>query len=161
MDRGNGETLHMMTHASDWIIQRHLLRERGVVIIGPSLKTLIAPISPDEIRQAIIEVLPLWVKPIVEDPTQIKSRGYQSFIVLSLCRMLYTLQYGTIVSKRVAALWGQDTLGEQRISLIKEAWLGRQTPGLKARPAEINGTLDLIRYTLEYSKQIETQINGI
>jgi hypothetical protein len=150
-----------MKHASDWIIQRHLLRERGIVITGPDLKKLIEPILPDEIRQAIVDVLPLWVNPILDDPAQIQGRGYQSFVVLSLCRMLYTLQYGTIVSKRVAAQWGQDTLSKQCISLIKEAWLGRQNPGLEARPADIDGTLDLIRYTLEYSKQIETQINGV
>lgn len=160
IDRGSGETLHMMTHASDWIIQRHLLRENGIVITGPELQTLIDPVSPNEIRQAIVDVLPLWVNPILDEPSQIKSRGYQSFVVLSLCRMLYTLQYGTIVSKRVAAQWGQDTLGNQWTSLIKDAWLGRQNPGLEARPADINGTLDLIRYTLEYSKQIETQMSG-
>jgi predicted nucleotidyltransferase len=156
MDRGNGETLPIMLHANDWIIQRHLLHERGVVITGPDLKTLIDPVSPDDMRQAIIDVLPLWVNPILEEPAQIKSRGYQSFVVLSLCRMLYTLQYGTIVSKRVAAQWGQDTLGKQWKSLIEDAWLGRQNPGLEARPADINETMDLIRYTLEYSKQIET-----
>jgi hypothetical protein len=114
-----------MLHASDWIIQRHLLRERGVVITGPDLKTLIDPVLPSEIRQAIVDVLPLWVHPILEEPRQIKSCGYQSFIVLSLCRMRYTLQYGTIVSKRVAAQWGQDTLGKQWTSLIEDAWLGR------------------------------------
>ncbi len=161
MDRGNDETLHLMTHANDWIIQRHLLRERGIVITGADLKTLIDPVSPNEIRQTIVDVLPLWVNPILEDPSQIKRRGYQSFVVLSLCRMLYTLQYGTIVSKRVAAQWGQDTLGKQWTSLIEDAWLGRQNPGLEARPADINGTIDLIRYILEYSKQIETQINRV
>jgi len=161
MDRGDGEKLHMMMHGSDWVVQRHLLREHGIVIAGPNLKTLIEPISPNEMRQAIVDVLPLWVNPILDDPAQTQSRGYQSFTVLSLCRMLYTLQYGTIVSKRVAAQWGQDTLGEQWTSLIKEAWLGRQNPGLEARPADIDGTLNLIRYTLEYSKQIWTKINGV
>ena len=161
MDRGNNETLHMMTHASDWIIQRYLLRERGIVITGPDLKTLIEPVSPNELRQAIVDVLPLWVNPILADPAEIKSRGYQSFVVLSLCRMLYTLQYGTIVSKQVAARWGQDTLGNQRACLIEETRLGRERPGLEARPADINGTIDLIRYTLEYSKQIETQLHGV
>jgi len=160
MDRGNNEILHMLTHVSDWVIQRHLLRERGVVITGPELKTLIDPVSPNDMRQAIVDVLPLWLNPMLDDPSRIKSRGYQSFVVLSLCRMLYTLQYGTIVSKRVAAQWGQDTLGKQWTSLIEDAWLGRQNPGLEARPADIHGTMNLIRYTLEYSKQIETQVNG-
>ena len=38
---------------SDWIIQRHIIRECGVVIEGPSPKTLIDPVSPDDIRGAI------------------------------------------------------------------------------------------------------------
>jgi len=159
MDRGNGEVLHMKIHASDWVIQRHLLREHGVIITGPDLKILIDPVSPNDMRQAVVDILPLWVNPILEEPAQIKSRGYQSFVVLSLCRMLYTLQYGTIVSKRVAAQWGQDTLGKQWTSLIKEAWLGRQSPRLEARPVDINETMDLIRHTLKYSKQIEGHLN--
>ena len=159
MDRGNNETLHMLAHVSDWVIQRHLLRERGIVITGPALKTLIDPVSPNSMRLAIVDVLPLWVNPMLDDPSRIKSRGSQSFVVLSLCRMLYTLQYGTIVSKRVAAQWGQDTLDKKWIPLIEQAWLGRQNPDLEAQLDVINGTIDLIRYTLEYSKQIGTQIN--
>lgn len=161
MDRGDGETLHIMMHGSDWVVQRHVLRERGIVISGPVLATLIDPVSPNEIRQGVVDVLPLWVNPVLHDPAQIQNRGYQSFIVLSLCRMLYMLQYGTIVSKRVAAQWGQDTLGKQWTSLIEDAWLGRQNPRLEAQPVDIDGTLNLIRYTLEYSKQIEAQINGV
>jgi hypothetical protein len=74
--------------------------------------------------------------------------------------MLYTLQYGTIVSKQVAAEWGRDTLHRKWAPLIQQAWLGRQNPGLETQLDDINGTLDLIRYTLEYSKQIETQNHG-
>ena len=63
LDRGNGETLHMMRHESDWIIQRHILRERGIVVTGPDPQTLIDPVSPDELRQAVVDVLPLWAQP--------------------------------------------------------------------------------------------------
>ncbi|HLE89510.1 MAG TPA: aminoglycoside adenylyltransferase domain-containing protein, partial [Anaerolineales bacterium] len=118
------------------------------------------PVSPNELRQAVVDVLPLWAKPILDDPLQIKSRGYQSFVVLSLCRMLYTLQYGTIISKPVAAQWGQNTLGKQWTPLIKRAWLGRHNPGLDAQPEDMDGTLKFIRYTLEYSKQIEDSKDG-
>jgi len=160
MDRGNGESLHMLAHESDWVIQRHILRERGITLEGPSPKTLIDPVSQNDLRQAVVTVLPLWVKPILEDPLQMKSRGYQSFVVLSLCRMLYTLQYGTIISKPVAAQWGRDTLSKHWTPLIERAWLGRQNPGLEAQTEDVIGTLDLIRYTLEYSKQIEDSKNG-
>ena len=38
IDRGDGEVLHRMSHDSDWIIQRYILRERGITISGPDLK---------------------------------------------------------------------------------------------------------------------------
>jgi len=149
MDRGNNETLHMMTHASDWIIQRHILRERGLVITGPELLTLIDPVSPNDLLRATVDVLPLWVNPILDDPSQINKRGYQSFFVLSLCRMLYTIKHGGVVSKPFAAQWAKENLSRQWTSLIERAWIGRQNPGLEAQPEDINGTLDLIRYTLQ------------
>jgi hypothetical protein len=149
----------MLKHESDWVIQRYSLRERGITLAGPSPQSLIDPVSPNDLRQAVVDVLPLWAKPILDDPLQIKNQGYQSFVVLSLCRMLYTLQYGTIISKPVAAQWGRDTLGKQRIPLIKRAWLGRQNPGLEAQPEDMDGTLKLICYTLEYSRQIEGSKN--
>jgi predicted nucleotidyltransferase len=153
LDRGNNEVLHMMAHESDWIIQRYLLRERGIVITGPDLKTLIDPIAPYELRQAVVDVLPLWVNPILDNPSKIKSRGYQSFCVLSLCRMLYTLQNKAILSKPAAAKWAIETLDSRWRPLIERAVMGRQNSNLEALPEDINETLDMMRYTLEVSKQ--------
>jgi predicted nucleotidyltransferase len=138
-----------MEHASDWIIQRHILRERGVVITGPDPKALIDPISPDDLRQAVVDVLPLWVEPILEDPSQINKRGYQSFFVLSICRVFYTLKYGEIVSKKFAAEWAKANLDERWRSLIERAWIGRQNPRLEAQPEDISETLEMMRYVLQ------------
>ena len=110
LDRGSNEELHMMDHANDWIIQRYIVRERGVILSGPNPKTLIEPVSPDDLRQAVVDVLPLWFNPILEDPLQINKRGYQSFFMLSICRMFYTLKYGEIVSKKFAAKWAKENL---------------------------------------------------
>ncbi len=156
MDRGDNETLHRMSHANDWIIQRHILRERGIVITGPDLKTLIDPVSPNDLRQAVADVLPLWANPILDDPSRINQHGYQSYCVLSLCRMLYTLKYGEIVSKPFAAEWAKENWNHWA-ELIERAWLGRQNPSLEAQPEDIHRTLELMRYTLEYSKQVEKE----
>ncbi len=153
LDRGTGEVLHMIAHESDWIIQRHILRERGIVITGPDLKTLIDPVSPNDLRQAVIDVLPLWINPILDDPSEIKKRGYQSYCVLSLCRMLYTLQNKAILSKPAAARWAMETLGVKWKPLIERAIIGRQNPGMDAEPEDINETLDMMRYVAECAKQ--------
>jgi predicted nucleotidyltransferase len=149
LDRGSDEKLHMMEHANDWIIQRHILRERGVIIAGPDPKMLIDPVSPDDLRQAIVDMLSLWFNPIFENPSQINKRGYQSFFVLSICRMFYTLKYGEIVSKKFAAEWAKENLDARWRPLIEHAWLGRQNPGLEAQPEDISETLEMMRYALQ------------
>jgi predicted nucleotidyltransferase len=152
LDRGNGEKLYMLEHVNDWIIQRHTVRERGVVISGPDPKTLIDPVSPDDLRQAVVDVWPIWVAPILADPSIISKRGFQSFFVLSVCRVFYTLKYGEIISKKVAAEWAKKNLDKHWTSLIERAWEGRQNPSLDATPEDINGTLDMMRYTLQQIK---------
>ena len=153
LDRGNDEVLHWMAHESDWITQRHILRERGIVITGPDLKSLIDPVSRDELRQAVIGVLPLWADPILKDPSQISARGYQSYCVLSLCRMLYTLQEKDILSKRAAAKWALRFLDARWKPLIERAIVGRQTSWLQADEEDINETLEMMRFVLNISKQ--------
>jgi len=148
MDRGNSEVLHRMAHESDWIIQRHILRERGIVITGPDPKTLVDPVSPDDLRRAVVEGLPIWVNPLLEDPSELSKRGFQSFFVLSLCRMLYTLKHGEILPKHAAAKWGKENLKARWTPLIERALLGRQNPSLGADPEDIQETLEMMRYTL-------------
>lgn len=154
LDRGKGERLRLMQHDSDWVVQRAALRERGITLAGPAPQTLIDPVSPDDLRRAMLAVL-WWPAQILAAPAQISELGYQSYIVLTLCRMLYTLQFGTIISKPAAARWAQATLSARWSPLIERAWLGRQTPQMKATADDINETLDFIRYTLARSQQSE------
>jgi predicted nucleotidyltransferase len=52
LDRGKEEKLHMMRHDSDWVVQRRLIREHGVTLLGPAPAMLIDPVSPDDLRRA-------------------------------------------------------------------------------------------------------------
>ena len=156
MERGFGERLKMVYHDETWVIHRYILRERGITIIGPAPKTLVDPISPNELREAMLPTLRGWATQILNNPNEIVHRGYQSLTVLSLCRILYTLQFGDIVSKAKAATWAKETLMDEKWNkLIDEAWIGRHNPQLLASTDDINQTLDLIRYALKRGEEFK------
>ncbi len=151
IERGRGERLKMIEHDEAWAVHRYVLRERGITLAGPAPQTLIDPVAPADLRQAMLKTLDGWAASILDNPAQMKPRGYQSYIVLTLCRVLYTLHYGAVASKPVAMRWAQETLGSRWAALIERAWAGRHNSGLEASPDDVNGTLEFIRYALERS----------
>jgi len=157
LDRGKGERLHIIQHESDWIVQRYILYERGIVLAGPEPKILIDQVSKDDLRKAMQPILFGWYASFLNQSNPFGSRGYQSYTVLSLCRILYTIQKGEVVSKVVAAGWAKETLAPRWKPLIQRALIGRQAPDSDPPPKDIQETLDLIRYALEYSKQTEKE----
>jgi predicted nucleotidyltransferase len=157
IERGDGECLKMAYHDEAWIIHRYILRERGITLFGPDPETLIDPISPNDLRRAMLPILHGWVTQILNDPNEIISRGYpSSYIVLTLCRILYTLQFGDVVSKPEAARWAKETVSEKWKAFVDRAWVGRHHyQPLTPDTDDMNQTLDFIRYALERSQQVK------
>ncbi|MBN2386073.1 MAG: DUF4111 domain-containing protein [Anaerolineales bacterium] len=159
IDRGPGERLQRMqvddpglsrAWWGGWVLLRAVLREHGLTLAGADPRTWIAPVPADELRSAALATLEGWIMPLLARPEQIQERGWQSYIVLTLCRTLYTLEQGAIASKQAAARWAQAKLGEPWNALIERAWAGRHDPGARAAPPAVQATLDFIRYTLEH-----------
>jgi predicted nucleotidyltransferase len=153
LDRGREETLRMVQHGADWVVQRHLIRERGLVLLGPAPAMLIDPVSPEDMRRAMVELLSEWLSPMLENPPDVRTRGYQSFIVLAICRILYTIEHGDVVSKSAAARWGEETLHARWTPLIRGAWIGRQDPDSGPRAGDLHETWAFIRYAIGRSKR--------
>jgi predicted nucleotidyltransferase len=140
-------------HGSDWIIQRHIVREYGVVLAGPDPKTLIDPIRPDEIRNAILGILHEWWFPMLDDSTWLRNHGsnYHGYTVITMCRALHGLHQGTIVSKPAAIQWATENLSGQWHPLIEQAVASQH-----GRHSEfLNETLDFIRFTKEQILEFE------
>jgi Aminoglycoside adenylyltransferase, C-terminal domain/Nucleotidyltransferase domain len=112
---------YLARHESDWVLQRHILRESGVVVAGPDIHPLIDPVSPEEIHLAVRGYLGEWWRPMLQNPERLHNRSYQAYATLSMCRVLYTLRYGRLASKTESARWAQRTLGECWASLIGRA----------------------------------------
>lgn len=136
--------LRVEQHQRDWILQLHVLREHGVALAGPAPDRLIDPISPDDLRCAAGDILQIWWLPQVEDTHRLQKSGYQTYAILTMCRILYTVAHGAVVSKAVAARWLQEQ-EPAWASLVEEAVQWRN--GLSME--HLDETLALIRFTLD------------
>jgi hypothetical protein len=138
-------------HGPDWIIQRWIIRETGLVLAGPAPQTLIDPVSPAELRQAARGILREWWQPQLADPFRLRDREYQAYAALTMCRSLYTLQMGAVAPKRAAAQWAQAQLGGRWSGLIERALAWRHADGID----DLAETLELMAYTLQQSRDGE------
>jgi Aminoglycoside adenylyltransferase, C-terminal domain/Nucleotidyltransferase domain len=147
LQRDAGVELEMQNHAR--VVERYVLREKGVVVKGPPLEPLIAPITPDDLRSSAQEILNDWMIPLLQAAEPFASRGYQSYTVLSLARILYTFRFGDVVSKPVAARWAQETLDDRWKQLIERALVGRKNSALPPEADDVQETLNFARLVLQ------------
>ena len=144
IERCSAELVMVRPATGYWVIHRHLLREHGITVSGPAPRTLIDPVEPAQLRLAVGGILAEWWAPMLEDRRQLQNSFYRCYAVLTMCRMLYTLQEGAIVSKRAAAQWTADTVSRRWAPLIDRAlaWSAEAPP-------DLDETLALIRSTCE------------
>jgi hypothetical protein len=142
-----GQTLRV-EHSSWWVIDRYVLREHGIILAGPPPKTLVPRILRSELQQAARNILHNHWEWRLNDPVKLRPPDSQVYAVLTMCRILYTFQYGTVVSKTEAAAWVQRTLPEQMITLVTQALEWRNGKSFDY----LNETMDLIRYTVQHTQ---------
>lgn len=149
---GSDWEFQVARHGSTWIIERHIVREHGVIVWGPSPRSLIDPVSPHELRMAASEALEqFWQKQLTgPEPEWLHPRHYQAFAVLTMCRALYTLSQGETVSKLAAATWALQTLDPSWRPLIERALTWRYQHDMD----ELTETLAFIRFALTFSRSL-------
>lgn len=138
-----------------WVFQCWTLRERGVVVAGPHPQTLVAPIRPPAMSAAVATIAGEWLDAARHDPTWLvwlRQRPHHTFVVQTLCRMLYSLTVGEVTSKRRAVEWAQQALGAPWATLIQQSHATREQAD-QLTQSEVEDTIALIRYTLEQGRR--------
>jgi hypothetical protein len=134
------------------------VREHGVSLAGPNPSTLVAPIPVEVLRQEILETMHWWGEQIVAEPEPYRNHFYQTFIVLSYCRMLHDLHTGRVGSKRAGAEWAKSNLDPSWAGLIDRTWAGRPDPAFSVRqpadPDDFKSTLEFVQYIIDASRQL-------
>jgi hypothetical protein len=155
LDHG-ARSLIRSDHCNTMLV-RWIVRERGVILAGPSLHNHLDPISREELKDEIVETLTTWGRQILADPEPYNNRFYQSFIVLNYCRMLHDLRRGQPGSKREGAEWAKTILDPSWSALIDGAWDLRPDPARKVKepadPEDFEKTLRLIEVIMQESRR--------
>ena len=131
----------------DWVLHRHVLREQGIVVAGPHPKTMIDPVSQQEIYDAVATGIlqNWWEGKVLQKPDRLNDDMYQAHSILTMCRALFTLQTGKISSKKASAAWAHEILDEPFKSPVVRAAAWK--PGITMN--DYQGAIDFIRYTVD------------
>ena len=108
-------------YGNEWLINNYLLLNFGKVIYGPEFKTLLKyGISINEIKESCIkDFYKEWVSKINDNEWLLKSEN-QAYIVLNICRIIYTIINSKLGNKQESAKWMKEEYTEWR-NLINEA----------------------------------------
>ncbi|HEY7293652.1 MAG TPA: aminoglycoside adenylyltransferase domain-containing protein [Dehalococcoidia bacterium] len=146
---GVDKPFDLRQHGVDCVIELHIVREHGVALAGPPPAELIDPVTPEELRAAVRSLLDGWWTDMLDQPEWFRDRRYQAFAVLSMCRALYTLQRGAVVSKPAAAAWARTALADQWVPLIDRALAWRHD----SMEGDPTAALSFVRFAIERSKR--------
>jgi hypothetical protein len=159
---GRGERIHPTVgadwpfaradHADNFVFERWVVREHGIVLVGPDPKTLIDPISADDLLAAVRAELRrymVWVE-ANEPPEWLATRDYQALAIETVCRLLYTLETGEIATKPRAVDWALAKLPEPWRSLA--VWSRKHHADKSTDPTKIPEVMSFLRWAAETEK---------
>jgi hypothetical protein len=134
------------------LVVRWVTYEYGITLAGQDAKTLLDAVEADDLRQEVLDVVHNWGKYLVENPEKMNNAWYQPYAVLSFCRMLHTLETGTIHSKPVSAEWAKVHLDSEWVGLIERSRQRRYQQFANvdkpADPADFLKTQEFIHYSM-------------
>ena len=108
-------------YGNEWIINNYLLYHHAIPLAGPEFKQLMEPVDMAEVQKACVRDLFTEWEPKRTDRKWFRDRHYESYFVLNLCRILYTVIRGDAGSKQTAAAWVQGNFPEPWPGLVAAA----------------------------------------
>ena len=142
-------------------VMRWSLREYGISLAGSDLRSLIDPVSADQLRAEVLTTMHEWAPRACESQDRFlavgevgtaMSRWKQPYVVLSYCRLLHTLSSGRVASKKEAGEWALGALDAEWSSLIQGAMDDRPNPWervqVRAEPEAVALTVAFVDYAL-------------
>jgi len=141
---GSGVFYPEALYGNEWIINQYQLYNFGITLFGPDYKIISKPIDIKEVQKACVgDLFQEWELKI-RDSKWLENSHYQSYLVLNLCRILYTVLCGEVGSKKVSAEWAKNEYPEwKKLIEIAENW----RYGIEMKEKE--KAIELVKFTMD------------
>jgi hypothetical protein len=139
--------LHWEALRANWVIERWVVREHGVTLLGPEPKTLIDPVTTKELREAALSEINIRIEDWAGGqpmPGWLGHRGAQGYEVETVCRALYMIATGELCSKARAVAWAMETLPAEWRGLLE--WSQRYKKDRTQDTSRITEVVAFVRY---------------
>jgi len=141
------------------LVNRWVLREKGIAVLGPDPKTLVNPVSSSELQREIKDTIIYWGEELLKDSKPYENRFYQAYLVLNFCRMFQDYNEARITSKLDGVKWGKTNLNKKWMELIDYCWQERQDENINIRqpkdPRVFKQSLAFVEYIVNLAKNSE------
>lgn len=129
------------TYGNEWLINNYQIRESGRTLYGIDYKELIDPIPMELIVEACRKDFEKEWLPLLKDDSKLQDPHIQSYVVLNICRILYTIKNHELASKKKSSDWVKKNYSEWD-KLIEEAYLWENG----AKMNEVDNVKDFINW---------------
>jgi len=159
---GEGVLYEEAPYGNEWIINNYLLYNYAIPLFGPNFNKLTAPIDIEEVQKACVRDLFTEWEPKLANKEWFENSHYESYFILNLCRILYTVMCKSAGSKDAATDWVKNQYGAWA-DLINSAdqWHDGIKLDTREKTIEFIGfVIDEVSKTELYNQMID-EINSI
>ncbi len=112
----------------EWIFDKLMLKESGILIYGKKVDTYLINIKKEDIKNAAKDILFDDIIPLLEGPEL--NKEYSIFLILTICRIYYTLKTGETKSKKYSSDWAIKRVSNEYSEIITKAKENNYSGGL-------------------------------
>lgn len=117
----NGKFYEKAGYGNEWLINNYLILNYGKNIYGQEYKKLINyDITIEDIKKSCLNDFYKEWHPKIIDSEWLQNSENQAYIVLNICRIIYTIKNNKIGNKKESAKWIKEKYGQWK-DLIEEA----------------------------------------
>jgi len=133
---------------------RWILREHGIVLVGPEPRSFMPPVPEELLRAEAAAAIPSLVDDMATWLDIDAIAWGQRYLVVTACRILYTLAITQVASKVGALEWAQRTLDPRWRPLLAQVRDDRSLgwhPDQPPRPGSARAAREFASYAVEWA----------